>query len=73
MLAIASYCLLKYLLPALQPENPALLKFTETAPIFAPLAAILFLLLAAKKLYDKDPADTRCGAGQKDGKEDLEE
>lgn len=58
IVAIACYCTLKYLIPALHPKNPALLKFSEAAPAFAPLVAIPFLLLAAKRLYDTDRVDS---------------
>lgn len=54
LLALGSYCLLKYLLPGLHPENAGLEKLFQLAPKLAPPAAILFLLLAAKQLYDVD-------------------
>jgi len=54
LLALGSYCLLKYLLPGLHPENTVLEKLFQLAPKLAPPAAILFLLLAAKQLYDVD-------------------
>ncbi len=54
MLAIGSYCTLKYLLPNLHFTNPNLQKFIQATPTFAPPISILFLLLAAKRLYDTD-------------------
>ncbi len=54
LLAIGSYYLLKYLLPGLHPEHAGLQKLFQLAPNLAPPAAILFLLLAAKQLYDVD-------------------
>ncbi len=57
LLAIGSYCTLKYLVPELQTSNPALQKLAHAAPTFAPLVTIPFLLLAAKQLYDTDIED----------------
>ncbi len=57
LLAIGSYCSLKFVIPGLQPTNPALLKLAQAAPSFAPIITILFLLLAAKQLYDIDAAE----------------
>lgn len=54
LMAIASYCTLKYLVPELHPTNLTLQKLTLAAPTFAPLVTIPFLLLAAKQLYDTD-------------------
>ncbi len=54
LLAICSYCALKYIGPELQPTSPLLQKLMQAAPQFAPLVAIPFLLLAAKQLYDSD-------------------
>ncbi len=54
MLAVGSYCTLKYVLPDLHPANPALEKFIQATPTFAPLISVVFLLLAAKRLYDTD-------------------
>lgn len=54
LLAIGSYCSLKFVVPGLHPADPAWLKLTQAAPTFAPLTAIFFLLLAAKQLYDGD-------------------
>lgn len=53
-MAIVSYCTLNYLVPELDPAHPTLQKLTQAAPTFAPIVTILFLLLAAKQLYDKD-------------------
>ena len=55
--AIVSYCLLKYLLPQLQFPNGTLGDLAAFAPELAPPAAILFLLLAAIRLYDSDKSD----------------
>jgi len=57
LLAIGSYCSLKYLVPELHPTNPALQKLAQAAPTFAPFTTIPFLLLAAKQLYDTDLGD----------------
>lgn len=54
LLAIVCYCILKYLVPQLQPAHPALAKLAHAAPFFAPIVAIPLLLLAAKQLYDTD-------------------
>ena len=65
VLAIGSYCLLKYVVPGIHMTNPAFQKFFQAAPILAPPVTILFLLLGAKRLYDvdhgeqeSDPADS---------------
>lgn len=57
LLAIGSYCTLKYIIPELTMPNPTLQKLAQAAPTFAPLATIPFLLLAAKQLYDTDIED----------------
>lgn len=54
LLAIASYCIFKYLVPGMDLENPTLRNLAQAAPSFAPITAIPFLLLAAKQLYDSD-------------------
>ena len=54
LMAIVSYCGLKFLLPELRLQNPTLQKLSQAAPSFAPLVTIPFLLLAAKQLYDSD-------------------
>jgi hypothetical protein len=54
LMAIGSYCCLKFIVPELHLEDPTLQKLTQAAPSFAPLATIPFLLLAAKQLYDSD-------------------
>ncbi|MGW8195178.1 MAG: hypothetical protein ACWGOX_13035 [Desulforhopalus sp.] len=69
VMAAVSYCGLKYIVPALRLESPALQEFSKAAPTFAPLVAIAFLLLAAKKLYDKD----RAGTGQQAADQDEED
>jgi len=62
LLAIASYYCLKYLAPQLQFTNRTLQNLAVAAPGLAPMAAIVFLLLAAIRLYDTDdkesPEDT---------------
>lgn len=57
LMAVICYTLLKYFIPTLQSENRTIQRLIEAAPTFAPLMAIPFLLLAAKQLYDVDPAD----------------
>lgn len=54
LLAIAAYMGLKYLVPGLCQEGSAFFTLCQAAPKFAPLAAIPFLLLAAKQLYDTE-------------------
>ena len=54
LLAIVTYCSLKFLVPELHLQNPTLQKLSQAAPSFAPLVTIPFLLLAAKQLYDSD-------------------
>ncbi len=62
LLAIASYCCLKYLAPQLQFTSQTLQNLAIAAPGLAPMVAIVFLLLAAIRLYDTDdkesPEDT---------------
>jgi hypothetical protein len=57
LLAIGSYCTLKYILPEIHLTHPTWQKLARAAPSFAPLATIPFLLLAAKQLYDVDIGD----------------
>jgi hypothetical protein len=65
LLAIGSFCTLKFVIPSLQPTNHFLQTLQQIGPNAAPLTAIGFLLLAAKQLYDggiptdrsKDPDD----------------
>ncbi len=54
LLAIGSYCMLKYVVPGIPLSSPVFHKFFQAAPTFAPLVTILFLLLGAKRLYDID-------------------
>lgn len=54
LLAVASYLCLKYFIPQLQFTNKTLHNFAQAAPGLAPIAAIVFLLLAATRLYDTD-------------------
>jgi|GEM_PF-1084603 len=69
LLAAASYSSLKYVIPELAFTDPAVQKLAQAAPSFAPLPTILFLLLAAKQLYD---VDTGADAGKKQEKEQHE-
>lgn len=57
LLAIGSYCTLKYVIPELHLTHPTWQKLAQAAPTFAPLTTIPFLLLAAKQLYDVDIVD----------------
>lgn len=59
LLAIGSYCTLKFVVPELPLTNITLQKLAQAAPSFAPLATIPFLLLAAKQLYDTDLGDEK--------------
>jgi len=61
LLAIIAYCSLKYVAPQLQFSSAALQNIAAAAPGLAPLAAIVFLLLAAFKLYDSDEKDQSTG------------
>ena len=54
LLATLSYYSLKYIAPQLQFSNETLQNLATAAPGLAPLTAIIFLLLAAFKLYDSD-------------------
>ena len=54
LLAITAYMGLKYLIPGLGQEGSSFFTLCQAAPKFAPLAAIPFLLLAAKQLYDTE-------------------
>ncbi len=57
LLAIGSYCTLKYVVPEIHLPHPTWQNLAQAAPTFAPLATIPFLLLAAKQLYDVDIGD----------------
>jgi hypothetical protein len=52
LLAIMSYYSLKYLAPQLQFTSKTLQNLATAAPGLAPIAAVVFLLLAAFRLYD---------------------
>ena len=52
LLAIVCYNGLKYGLPALSKTVVAVQPFLELLPTAAPLSAIVFLLIAAKELYE---------------------
>lgn len=54
LLAILSYYGLKYFVPQLNFSNVTLQNLATASPGLAPLAAIVFLLLAAVRLYDSD-------------------
>jgi len=57
LLAIGSYCTLKFVVPEIHLTHPTWQNLAQAAPTFAPLATIPFLLLAAKQLYDVDIGD----------------
>lgn len=73
LLAIASYCTLKFAVPELPLTNVTLQKLAQAAPTFAPLATIPFLLLAAKQLYDTDIGDKEQDKPDNSHKEKPEE
>ena len=73
LLAIGSYCSLKYIAPELHLENPALQKLSQAAPSFAPLVTIPFLLLAAKQLYDSDIGEEKDETPRNEQEKDPEE
>lgn len=56
--AILSYSVFKYLIPALASDQAAKERFAEAGNLAAPIIAILFLLLAANALYKNVPKDT---------------
>ena len=58
LLSILCYCAIKYGLPYFKPEIFASQESTRFLSTAAPLGAIAFLLLAAKRLYDPTPPDT---------------
>jgi len=55
LLAILAYCGLKYGVKELFPQEHRL---TGLLQLFAPLAAMAFLLLAGKQLYDHDDGES---------------
>ena len=61
LLAIGSYCTLKFVVPEIHLTHPTWQNLAQAAPTFAPLATIPFLLLAAKQLYDVDIGDVPQG------------
>lgn len=69
LLAIASYYCLKYLAPQLQFTNETLQNFAAAAPGLAPIAAAVFLLIAAFRLYDKDGEESTEEPEEKNSKE----
>ena len=71
LLAIGSYCSLKYLVPELQFTDPLWQKLSHAAPSFAPLVTIPFLLLAAKQLYDTDTGQEENNTPQNSQEKDL--
>lgn len=70
LLAIGSYCMLKFVVPGLSVSNNSLQKLVQAAPTFAPLVTIPFLLLAAKQLYDTDIEEKK--PHQPDGDDEKE-
>jgi len=54
LMATFVYCGLKYGLPAVHLDHPALQHLAQAAPAFAPILTIPWLLLAAKQLYDTE-------------------
>ncbi|MCP4341674.1 MAG: hypothetical protein GY799_23030 [Desulfobulbaceae bacterium] len=73
LMAIGSYCCLKFIVPGLHLEDPTLQKLSQAAPSFAPLVTIPFLLLAAKQLYDSDIGEEGNNTLQDDQRKDSEE
>jgi hypothetical protein len=55
LVAILSYSLLKYILPALASDQAGRERFAEVGGQVAPIIAIIFLLLAANALYKDAP------------------
>lgn len=59
LIATLLYVGFKYFIPTLHFQNPAINTFQQISPELAPVAAIGFLLLAARALYDNDgPGDS---------------
>ena len=58
LIAILSYSTLKYFLPALASSQVDREQLTELGGQFAPIIAIIFLLLAANGLYRDVPRST---------------
>lgn len=73
LMAVACYTLLKYFIPTLQSENHTFQALIQAAPTFAPLAAIPFLLLAAKQLYDVAPIEKKNGPVKERDEEEPKE
>ena len=73
LMAIGSYCSLKFVVPGLHLTDPAWHKLSQAAPSFAPLVTIPFLLLAAKQLYDTDTGQQKNNTPEHSQNEDLEE
>ncbi|MFT5699503.1 MAG: hypothetical protein ACI8ZB_002363 [Desulforhopalus sp.] len=65
--AIATYGMLKYVLPEIAWGNQGLNDFFQLAPVAAPVLTIPFLLLAAKQLYDTDLPEEK----SKDNRDDT--
>ena len=55
LLAALTYTAAKYLLPGMLPATAAYASWRVLLPQLAPLLAIVWLLLAAKRLYDLPP------------------
>lgn len=73
VLAIGSYCMLKYVVPGIHLTNPAFQKFFLAAPTFAAPVTILFLLLGAKRLYDTDRQEEEPNPADSDDMKNPEE
>lgn len=73
LVAIGSYCSLKYVVPQLHFTDPTWQKLSQAAPSFAPLITIPFLLLAAKQLYDSDTGQEENNTPQNSQEEDQKE
>lgn len=72
LLAIGSYCTLKYVVPEINLTNPTWQNLAQAAPTFAPLTTIPFLLQAAKQLYDVDIGDVHKKTSDDSPEEDPE-
>jgi putative exporter of polyketide antibiotics len=69
LVAILSYSLLKYILPALASDQAGREIFAEIGGQAAPIIAIIFLLLAANGLYKDAPENKK----EKEGEQKEEE
>ncbi len=78
MIAAVLYAGLRYFLPRLHSEDPQITVLLQILPSLAPIAAIGFLLLAAKALYDNDgpqerslPKDGPASGSGQDGRQNT--